>query len=470
MNRIFDSFPTWTIGLWLFALPFIAVASDIPDYGKDRSLPKPDLVQKTLKNGLQVWVAQRQGLPLVHFELAVRGGIAADAPDGRGLSEILASSLKSGTESRSARNIADELQQVGASLDTSSSRDAIYVRVNGLSVGSDKMLEILADLVMNSSFPEDEVKLNIDNRLQELKAEQSDAAFPADKIFGRKLFQDHPYQYIAPEQKSIANLTPNTLETSFRQRFQPGRSLLVVSGAIQAESILPLIEKTFANWKNSGQKVQETKSAPRDTRNEISLINRDNSVQSTVLVGRPLPDANSPDYHATQVTNTLFGGAFGSRLTMNIREDKGYTYSPRSRVSSWAQGGRLKINASVRNEVTAATLLEIFYELDRLGATLPEEEELQRAKRYLRGIYLLKNETNSALAGTLAQYWVNGLPPQALADYVPKVQAVTKDDVRRIGKSYFRSRDQAVVVSGDAEEVRESLALFGPVKDVTLKP
>ena len=162
------------------------------------------------------------------------------------------------------------------------------------------------------------------------------------------------------------------------------------------------------------------------------------------------------------MANTIFGGAYGSRLTQNIREDKGYTYSPGATVATLEQGGNLRIRAAVRNEVTAGTLLEIDYELDRMGATLPTDAELVRAKRYQTGLYLLRNQIQGAVSFTLVSNWVKRLPPEALAAFVPNVDAVTAADVRRVGGIYFPSRTQTVVVGGDVATVSPELAIFGP--------
>ena len=191
------------------------------------------------------------------------------------------------------------------------------------------------------------------------------------------------------------------------------------------------------------------------------VVERPGSVQSEIRVGRPTMKASDPDFHAMVVANTIFGGAFSSRLTENIREDKGYTYSPGSSNRAREQGGLLEVGAAVRTDVTAGALLEIFYELDRMGATLPTEEELTRAKRYESGMYLLENSLNAAVGGTLASDWVNGLPPSALTEFVPKINAVTAEAVREIGQKYMASLSQTVVIGGDAAKLVPAIAQFG---------
>jgi YVTN family beta-propeller protein len=161
----------------------------------------------------------------------------------------------------------------------------------------------------------------------------------------------------------------------------------------------------------------------------------------------------------------VFAGSFGSRLVKNIREEKGYTYSPRGQLRARRQGGLLTVQADVRNEVTGASLLEIFYELDRMATTLPGDEELTKAKRYQAGLYLLRNQIQNALARTLASNWINGLPPEALGEFVAKVNAVGAADVRRVGR-HFSSARQTVVAVGEEASVKAELAPFGEVSFV----
>jgi predicted Zn-dependent peptidase len=163
------------------------------------------------------------------------------------------------------------------------------------------------------------------------------------------------------------------------------------------------------------------------------------------------------------VANTICAGSFTSRLVENIREDKGYTYSPGGSLETMEKGGLLAVSADVRNEVTGGALLEIFYELDKMGSTHATDEEMSRAKRYQSGLYLLRNQIQGAVARTLASNWVKGLPPGALGEFVTKVNAVTADQVRAVGRTVFPSATQTVVVVGDEPKIREELAPFGTV-------
>ncbi len=441
-----------------------AVIEGLPAYGQDKPLQLPHVVEKKLPNGLSLWLIERKGLPLVSMYLAVRGGAALDPENRRGLSDILSATLNAGTQKRSSRQIAEELQALGADMNLGVGKDISYIGLDGLSSGADKLVEILADTARHASFPEDEVRLAIENELQSIIASRSQPSYDLNQVFFRQLFGEHPYAFVNPRPEVIKQISRDDLLQAYRQRFQPDRAILVMVGDLSTTEMETLAIRHLGDWKTTAARPADIAPAPTGTEQAVLLVDRPHSVQSTIYVGRPMPAANNPDQFALEVTNTIFGGAFGSRLTMNIREDKGYTYTPHASVTEWARGGLFKVSAAVRNEVTAATLVEIFYELDRLATTLPENEELSRAQRYLKGRFLLANETSASLAATLANYWIDGKTPKDLARYVPEIQKVSRKDVRAMGRKYLSSRQQAVAVSGDAKIIRDQLSLFGEVK------
>ncbi len=438
----------------------------IPDYGQDKSLSLPQVVEKKLPNGLSLWLIERQGLPLLSMYLATKGGEASDPSKLKGLSNILQATIDAGIQKRSSRQIAEQLQALGADLSVGINKDMSYIGINGLSSGADTLLEILADTARHANFPQQEVKLAIENELQSIIASKSQPSYDLRQVFYKKLFGKHPYAFVNPDPKVIAKITVNDLKNVYQQRFQPDQAILIMVGKLSTKKMEQLANKHFADWKGSAttSAIPPARETPQPA---LLLVDRPHSVQSTINVGRPMPPAGNADEYPLEVANTLFGGSFGSRLTKNIREDKGYTYSPHASILSWNKGGLFRISASVRNEVTAATLVEIFYELDRLASTLPEEDEVSRAQRFLKGSFLLSNETSSALAATLAGYWIDGKTPKDLAAYVPGIEKVSGKDVQRMGRKYFSSRKQTVAISGDAKNIQDSLSLFGDVEVVT---
>jgi len=441
---------------------------DLPPFGEDRPLPVPSIAQSKLANGLTVWVVKRAGYPRVVVKLAVRGGSASDPKDAPGISDLLADTLKEGTTTRTSRQIAEELQSVGAEIGADESADAIYVTGTGLGSGAPKILEIVADVALHPAFPAAEVELAKGNALEGLKAQESTPGYLAQRALAQAVYGDHPYRIIGATKETLQAATVDQLKKEHARRFRPEGALLVVVGDVNAAAVTAAVNKFFGAWKATGEAIAATPASPPAAARRLLVVNRPGSVQSQILLGRPVATVTDPAYYPLLVAHTICAGSFGSRLTENIREDKGYTYSPGGGVQARAQGGLLTVRADVRTEVTAAALLEMFYELDRMGATAPTTEELSRAKRYQGGLYLLRNQIQNSVAQTLASNWVNGLPPEALGEFVTKVNAVTSDQVREAGRAFYPSALQTVVVVGDEPKVEAELAQFGTA--TTVKP
>jgi predicted Zn-dependent peptidase len=440
--------------------------ADLPPFGTDKPLPVPRVTEAKLPNGLTVWLVPREGFPRATAVLAVRGGTAADPAAAEGIAELLANTLGEGTKTRTSRGIAEELQAVGADLGAFAAADAIYLNVNGLGTGVLKMLEVLADVAAHASFPAAEVELAKGNALQGLAARESTPEFLAQKALARAVYGEHPYRVVAPTRETLQGATQAQLVAEHARRFRPERALLVVVGQFDVPAVQAAVQKNFGAWAAAGSAPGETPVSPSAGPRRLLVVGRPGSVQSQILMGRPVVTVTDPAYYPLLVANTIVAGSFGSRLVENIREDKGYTYSPGGSVSARAKGGLLTMRADVRTEVTAATLNEMFYELDRVATTLPSEEELTRAKRYQTGLYLLRNQIQGAVAQTLASNWINGLPPEALGEFVTRVNAVTAEQVRDAGRRFYPSGRQTVVVVGDEAKVKEELAPFGEVANL----
>ena len=438
---------------------------ELPPYGADKPLPVPAITKSTLPNGLAVWLVKRPGFPKVSAVLAVRGGTAADPAGMEGVAGLLAATMKEGTAKRSSRRIAEELQAVGGDLSVAAAADAFYLRGSALSSGLPVLLDLLADVARNPAFPQGEVDLAKENALQELDAQEANPDYLAGKAFAKAVYGGHPYHVVSPTRETVGKVAPALLGAEHARRFRPDAALLVLAGDLDEAAARAAVAKAFGTWAASGAPLPPTPPSPPARGREVLLVDRPGSVQSTIVAGRPGPAVSDPDWHDVLVANTIYADAFGSRLVRNIREEKGYTYSPSGDFTTRRAGSLLQVQADVRNEVTAAALLEVFYELDRMAATTPTPDELAGAKRYQAGLYLLRNQIQDAVSSTLARNWVNGLPPEALGEFVTKVNAVTADGVRAAGRKHFLSGSQTVVVVGDAKEARPQLELFGPVKE-----
>jgi len=434
----------------------------LPPFGADKPLPIPKIEKRILANGMEVWVIPRTGLPRVDAVLAVRGaGFAADTANTSGFAGLFADLLIEGTAKRSSREIAETTQVFGGSIDAIASADGISVRGNALASRAPQMLGLLAEIVRTPSFPEGEVRLAQSNALQGLKAQEAQPGFKAERALAQAVYGDHPYARITLAEETIGVLTSQALRQAHAARFRPDRALLIITGRIKPSEAMRAAEKAFGSWRVSGRVPVADATTARAMSPTFVLINRPGSVQSTIRLGRPAIAATHTDYIPLQLASTVLGGSFSSRLMQNLREDKGYTYSARGGLNVLRTGGRVTASADVRNEVTGAALKEFVSELRRMGDELVPTQELEDTKRYVAGGYLISTQMQGAVAATLANNWLVGLPAEFLGEYVPKIRAVSSAQVQAMSRTYFDPNGMSIVVVGDSKAVTEQIKDYG---------
>lgn len=444
----------------LFAVGEAPLPADLPALAADRPLPVPELVETRLANGLEVWVLTRPGLPRVMARLVARAGTAVDPAGLEGIAELLAATLKSGTTRRSARTLAEELQALGGSLDAGAGRDELWLTVDGFSTEVDPLLEILADVALSPAFPEMEVLRERDRALQTLAAQEASAAFPVEKALAAALYGAHPYRTTAVSRRALEAATPELLRTQAR-RLRPERAAVLVVGAVDGAAVARRVEALFGAWQGEGEAPPLPPLAPAPPPRRLLVVDRPGAIQAEIRVSHAIPRVVEPGSYPALVAATLLGGSFSSRLMQNLREDKGYAYGAQSVTRNYAQGSLVVASVGTRTETVGPALLELFYELDRLALLNASEAELELAQRYLAGWQLLGYQTQALLLRDLTRYWVRGLPARSFADFVPRLRAVTLEDVRRIAREYFVSHGQTVVIGGDAAAILPQLEIFG---------
>ena len=442
--------------------PKAQLPKDLPPYAPDGVLPVANIAQKTLANGMTVWVVPRDGLPRVDYVLALRGaGFAADAAESPAFATMLAGLLTEGTVQRDSKAIAEAAQGFGGSVGAGAGNDGVTLFGNALSSYREGMLGLLAEVARQPSFPEKEVKLAQANALQGLKAAEAQPSFKATRALLAATFGDHPYARAQPTEAGISAVTVDMLRSEHARRFRPERALLVITGKVTPAEGFALAERAFGDWRGVGSAPAAVAPARREAKPAHVLIQRDGSVQSSLALGRPAIPATDADYIPAQLAGIVLGGGFSSRVMQNLREDKGYTYGARAGLGAWNAGGRIFAGADVRNEVTGAALKEFFHEFDRLGSEPVPATELEDTKRYVAGGYLITNQMQGAVAATLANNWLAGLPAEFLGQYVPKIRAVDAAGVQSMAKKYYAPRDLSIIVVGDGKAVAEQLKAFG---------
>ena len=446
----------------VYAADSASAASAVPPYGKDKPIPAPKIAKKTLANGMTVWVVPRQGLPRVDMVLAVRGaGFVADDKQHPGFANLLAGLFNEGTAKRDSRAIAEAAQGMGGEIGAFAGNDGISVQASALTPNGPAMMALLAEVTRTPSFPANEVALTKANALEGLKASETQPGFRAERALSKAVYGEHPYGSTMPTAEAINSVTQEYLRAEHAKRIRPDRTLLVITGRVTEAEAFKMASAAFGDWKASGDALPEPAGASINAKPVRLVLAREGSVQSTVRLGSPAIAATAADLVPLRLASTIIGGGFSSRLNTSLREEKGYTYGASAGGRSFRNGGAIIGGADVRNEVTGAAIKEFFNEYRRLGADLVPDAEMSMNKRYVAGGYLLSNQMQKAVAGTLAANWLIGLPPEFLGQYVPMIQKVTPEQIRDMGKKYYAPENQSVIVVGDPAAIAPQLKEVG---------
>jgi zinc protease len=442
----------------------IKMPSDLPPYGPLRVPEAPQVQSEKLANGLTVWLVQQNNLPKTAVTLALRGGYCADPADARGISDLLAATVKLGTSRWNARQIAERSQAAGGALKAVAETEDLTLSIEPLSEHVSDAIALLADLATHASFPDSEVTLAKTNLLAGIQQNESDPSFLAQRAFGRVHYGDHPYGVISPSSAMVEHATPEFLRKLYAETFQPNQAIVVVVGAIDPPAVLAAIHSAFDSWSGAhtgAGSASVTSSDPVSAaEKKIYFVPRPGSVQTSLLIGAPAPIRTDPDYPAFEVANAIYGGMFGSRLTKNIREDKGYTYSPYSYLVIHQKAGTILTREDVRNPVTGPSYKETVFELNRIATSPVSDQELTSAKRYLLGTLGSRLQSRASLSLRLADLWVYGLDAQFIRKDADGVVSSTTAQVQQVSNRYLAPEKMTVVAVGEDKVVHDQFAPF----------
>jgi zinc protease len=430
----------------------------VPPLAKPRAVKLPSVAERTLDNGLRVLAVRRPGVPLAELRLRIPFA-GPSGKSGRAFTaqaSLLGDTLLSGTEQRDAAQLAGDLQALGAQLSASTDADRLGFGGSVLVDGLPGLLELLGEVLTSASYPKHEVVGERDRLVQELAIYRSQAAVVAREAMLRRLYGDHPYGRELPTAEEVQEVKPNQLRSLHDKRVAPAGSILTVVGDLAPNKALALVESALAGW-SAQSKAYETPELPRDQARPALLLDRPGAVQTTMLLAASAPSRTRSDYAAFTLANLVFGGYFSSRWVANIREDKGYTYSPHAQVEHPPGGSRVTISADVSTPTTAPALLETFYELGRVATTPVSQGELDQARRYAIGTLALGTSSQAGLASTLSQLAGAGLGVDYLRDYPRQLAAVSVEDALAAGARYLAPHRLTTVLVGDVSEVEAPL-------------
>jgi len=445
-------------GLILFAvtLPLIPATKETPPQGpppKPFRLPATD--DFTLPNGMKVTIVPYGVVPKVAIRAFVRAGAVDESPSQVWLSKLNAQMMKEGTTTRSAEQVARAAAEMGGQLEMDASWDFTSAGGVVLSDSGPQFVELLADVLQNALLPASEVSRLKADLGRDLAVEKTQPNSLARERFLQVVFPGHPYGRVFPSESQLKDYTVDDVKVFYGKNFKAARTHLYIAGKLDS-GLRQAVQKAFSGW-NKGDEPPELRAHPVSARS-LQVIDRPGAAQSTLYMGLPVPDPTSADYIALDVMDALLGGSFASRITANIREQKGYTYSPFSQIGTRAHQAFWLQVADVTTAVTGPSLKEIFYEVDRLRKEAPPEQELKGIQNYLAGIFILKNTVSpDALIGQLHFVDSQGLERSYLSTYVQKVVAVTPQDIQRVTETYLVPSKMTIVVVGDTSKIADQL-------------
>ena len=471
------------LGSALLATGFLCVSlaaqqppdrSKVPALGAAPQLKLPAIQKRVLSNGVPVWVVEAHEVPLAQITLLVKAG-GSDDPAGKfGLASLTAAMLDEGAGTRSALEIADEIDFLGAELGASGSFDASAVRLGVPVARLGAALTVMADVALRPTFPDAELQRLRVERLTELLQARDDAGSVAAMAFARLLYgPSHRYGTSAVgTPTSIKSLTASDLKAFHAATFQPANATLIAVGDITSDSIVPQLEKHFGSWRAGATPPSRptVPAAPQPAQRQITIVDMPGAEQSQVRIGWVGVPRSSPDYFTLQVLNTILGGSFTSRLNQNLREEHGYSYGASSRFDMRLSAGPFFAGAGVQTDKTAEALREFFTELTEIGKPIPADE-LNKATNYIAFGFPSNFETISDFSAQLEQLIVYGLPESYYADYVKNLQAVTAEAVQKAAATYIQPQRFLVVVVGDRKVIEPGIRALnlGTVRTMSIQ-
>jgi len=430
-----------------------------PKPGPPAPLRLPAIQKQKLSNGVPVWIVELHDVPVAQVNLVAFGGTANDPPGKYGLASLTAAMLEEGAGTRTALEIADAIDYLGADLGATTSSDAAAVRLHVPVARLADALPIMADVALRPTFPKDELDRQRQQRLTSLLQGRDDPPTISSAAFSRILY-GKGHRYGTPQMgtaETIKAFTVDDLKTFYASMFRPDNATLLVVGDTTTDKVMPLLEKSFGAWKGAGAAVVEKLPAvePPKTR-QVYLINKPGSPQSQIRIGSIGVSRSTPDYFPLTVMNTILGGSFTSRLNNNLREVHGYTYGAGSGFDMRLGAGPFYAAAGVQTDKTAEALKEFFNELNAIPKPVPAEE-LSRAKNYVSLRYPSAFETTGDFSRRLEDALVYRLPDDYFAKYVQNIQAVTAADVQRVAQKYVQPDRVIVVVVGDLAAIEPGI-------------
>jgi zinc protease len=458
------------------ATPPATAAKRSADKGQDKSQlgglyvqpkPKPDprfklpqIQRRKLSNGLEVLIVEQHEVPVVNMNLVLRTGSAADPQNRAGLASLTSALIDEGTKTRSSLDISNQLAAIGARLSTGSDFDYSSMNLLTLSKHMDRALEIYSDVVTNPSFPENELVLQRKSRLATLMQRRDDASAIAGNVYSSLLYgRNHPYGHPGMgDEESVTAATGDDIRRFYETYYRPNNAALIVAGDVTPSTLMPKLERAFADWKRGEVPAVTIEMPSSREKATVYIVDKPGAAQSVLMIGQVGQPRSTPDYFPLVVMNTMLGGQFTSRVNMNLREEKGYTYGARTFFDYRRSAGPFAATAGVQTAVTKESVFEFMKELRGIRGERPvTPAELEFSKQAIIRGFPRTFETPEQMASRLTDIVLYNLPDDYFNNYIARVRAVTVEDINRVANRYLDPSRMAILVVGDRKVIEPGL-------------
>ena len=434
----------------------------LPALGVDPLLRFPEIRRHRLDNGLRVWTVEHDAVPLVSFLAMLPIGASADPQDRPGLAAITSDMLDEGCGDLDAMDLHDALGRIGGHLDSEIGSDAIILTLSSLARYSDRASALLADMIVRPRMDAVDFHRVRELRLNRLIQLRDLAPALADRAFARLVYGDHPYGHMPlGTEASLQAVTLDEVSRFHRTMFIPSRMTVIAAGDATHDALVAAVEGSFGSWRLLAEARQIDAAIwplPPVPQERIAILHRPGAAQSELRIGHVAAPRRTPDYHALVVLNIILGGQFVSRINMNLREDKGYTYGARTSFDFRRAAGPFVLNASVQSEVTVEAIIEALDELHAIRGPRPvTDAELRAGRAALTRGYPRNFETAEQISRGAAQLALYDLPDDYFSTFMAKVMAVDEANVTRVAEQYIDPARLMTVIVGDREKVLPTL-------------
>lgn len=435
-----------------------------PQGGTPKNFNLPDKEVITFDNGLELVLIPYGSIPKASIQFSIKTGNINENAEQVWLCDLMADLMEEGSTTMSSRQVADAMAGMGGNLNIGVGVHTSSLSTSVLYEFAPEAIKLMADVLRNPAFPEAELERLKSDMKRSLAVQLSRPRAQAQRDFLAAIYPDHPYGRVYPEDDMIDSYTVADIKDFYDAQFGAKRTTIYVAGNFDADAIKEAVETALGDWREgieANYPIAQVASSP-----QVKIIDRPGAPQSTIFYGLPVPDPSDPDYLALDITNSILGGSFASRITSNIREDKGYTYSPTSIMASNYKTGLWYERADVTTEHTGASLDEIKKEITRLQEEPPSAEELEGIINYESGIFVLQNSSPNGIIGQLIFLDTHELDESFLTNKVQNMHAVSPEQVSELTRKYIRPQDMFLIVVGDKEKIEDQIeqTLDVPIK------